>query len=378
MPTFTPPLEDGPASIGGDSHPLWRHFDNYQVGATVWKDSLGAYHHSQFPYQGGFHHRTYDDTILTEDIDTSVDSLANATEVYMGGSQYEVTIAKANELIAAGFTFEWWQLTDFTHAWSARDSLVDNGRAFLVSDKRGSYPLIKLPGEFPLLGANLDTYGPLPGPLYIPSSARFNGRPALFTDPFPTVGSFFPLNSGLSPNGTLHTSTNDPYNWFNPPNGYSQPYWVAVLARLNDTGFNTAIWDAQNGGIGTGPTIGPDILGGSDDRWEVSLFGPAPIKLETTHISSADETVLVFVQVNGASSFLEVNWRDGAGLLQTERVTGTLHAHNYLECMLGWVHDTYWADAAIKLNLPTEDEMDFIRAWAAPYMPTAASLPAEP
>jgi hypothetical protein len=142
--------------------------------------------------------------------------------------------------------------------------------------------------------------------------------------------------------------------------------------------LNSAIWDAQNGGIGTGPTIGPDIFGGADDKWEVSLFGPEGLKIENTHVSSTDETVLVFCKVDGANSFLEINWRDGAGVLQTNRQAGTLSAYNYLECMVGWVHDTYWCDTAIKLNIPTEPELDFIRTWAANYIPNAGFLPPEP
>jgi len=103
MPTFSPPLEPGPAPIGGRSHPLWRYYGNFDVGKTVWKDALGIWHARQMPYQGGGRDRFFHGDTMTETIDTDVNSLANATEVYMGGSVYDVTDAKATELRNAGF-----------------------------------------------------------------------------------------------------------------------------------------------------------------------------------------------------------------------------------------------------------------------------------
>jgi hypothetical protein len=104
MPTFTPPLIEGPAPVGGEDHRLWPHYGNYQCGQTVWRDPLGIYHVQLFPYQGGNEYRTFNNGILiSSTLDDPEKSLANATEVYMGGSTYEVTEAKAAELIAAGF-----------------------------------------------------------------------------------------------------------------------------------------------------------------------------------------------------------------------------------------------------------------------------------
>jgi hypothetical protein len=380
MPFFETPVRDGNSRVGPPGHPLnplMRFLGSWAQGVTVWKDSLGVWHESTIPYLGGA-------TTTVHDWDASTygapdEGLATAQKVYSGGYTHTITQAEADELTAAGYEFQWWQLTDWTHSWDAQDSEVANGRVWRITDRSGQRPLIKMAGSLPMLGASTTRYGPLPGPLYIPASARFGNRPAVFCDSFPVVGSIFPLYAGLSPNGDSNSSTDESRNWFNAPTGYPQPYWVAVLARLS-SGPNSAIWDAQNGGPGTGPTIGQDIFGGVDDRWEVSLFGPngGTEKIEVNHVSSVDETVLVFVYVNGASSFMEVNWRDSGGVLQTMRQAGTLGPHRYLECFLGWVHDTYWSKTAVKVGPYTEAEMDAIRAWAGPFMPAAASLPAEP
>lgn len=387
MPTFVTPLRDGQPMTSpegnGTQNALMRFYGNWAQGVTVYKDSGGVWRESLEPYLGGATHATHNQWIGGSGPISTVTApdqgLATAQKVYAGGHDHEVTTTEATELIAAGYTFEWWQLTDWTHSWSARDSQVDDGRTYRIQDRRGDMPMKLMPGAYPLLGAEYGVYGPLPGPIYLPASPRFNGRAALVTDPFPATGSFFPLSAGLSPNGTSTSSTDDTSQWFDPPNGYAQPYWVAVLARLA-SGANSAIWDATHGGIpgpGTGPTIGPDIFGGADGKWEVSLFGDLT-KIENNHVSSVDETVLVFVQVDGANSFLEVNWRDAGGVLQTERQNGVLRdTPRYLECFLGWVHPTYWADTAIKRGLPTEDELDFIRTRAAAYMPAAASLAEE-
>ena len=243
-----------------------------------------------------------------------------------------------------------------------------------------------MPGTFPLLGGDPNA-GPLPGPLWLPSSPRFNGRPALRCDPFPVPGSLFNVFAGLSPNvnaaGT--TGPEDTANYFAAPNGYPQPYWVAVLGRLglpdNPEGNPddpTAIWDATHGGVGTGPTIGRKIVGLGAPNWQVSNFGPGLLLVTVAHTAAADETVLVLCCVNGASSFLEITWRTTSGVLTTLRQTGTLLGWNYLECFAGWVHGQYLTAAGIGLGVPDEAELDLVRRWASYWVPAAAVLPDEP
>jgi hypothetical protein len=280
---------------------------------------------------------------------------------------------------------DWSDLTDWTHSWDLADAEVVGGRVRSVEDRHGGRPLRRMPGSFPLLGAQLNTYGPLPGPIYLPSSPRFNGRPALVCDPFDAEGALFHLFAGLSPNGTATTGVEDSGNYFNPPHGYPQPYWVAVLGRLGlpddpEGGDEDAagIWDATHGGVGTGPTIGRKIVGLGQPNWQVSNFGPGLQLVTVAHTATADETVLILCHINGASSFLEVNWRDSNGTLQTLRQIGSQLPWNYLECFVGWVHGQYLTAAGIKLGVPSESELDAVRRWASYWIPPAGELPEEP
>lgn len=103
MPTFTPPTAQGPAPVGRH-HPLWRHFGNYECGITVWRSPDGQYHQQMIPYHGGAEYRTFNDGELVSDtVDDVNKSLANALEVYIGGSIYDITQQQADDLTAAGY-----------------------------------------------------------------------------------------------------------------------------------------------------------------------------------------------------------------------------------------------------------------------------------
>ncbi len=287
----------------------------------------------------------------------------------------------------------WADVTDWTHSWDLEDAGVVGGRVERVADRHGGLPLRRFPGAFALLGADITTHGPLPGPIYLPSSPRFNGRPAAVSDPFvgPEDGAFFHLWSGLTPNvspdgrESIDNPDTDHDIYFNPPDGYPQPYWVAVLGRLglpdNPEGGDTdpaGIWDATHGGKGTGPTIGRKIFGLGAPNWQVSNFGPNAQTITVAHTATQDETVLILCHVNGASSFLEVNWRDANGVLRTMRQNGTLLGWNYLECFGGWVHGPYLSAVGIKLDAPSEPELNAVRSWASYWIPPAGALGAEP
>lgn len=108
MPLFRPPVTAGrliadPAKRRrSGAHALWSHYGAWAAGQTVWKDAAGAWHSSSAPYQGGAVHRVFDGGVLVSE--TAVDAgLATAQEVYQGGHVYEVTEAKRDELVAAGF-----------------------------------------------------------------------------------------------------------------------------------------------------------------------------------------------------------------------------------------------------------------------------------
>lgn len=103
MPTFTPPLGAGEAWSKGSDSPadrLMRYYGSTSVGETVWKDGTG-WHQSQYPYQGGNQIRVFDDGELISE--ETLGGLATALEYYLGGHTYEITEAKATELVAAGF-----------------------------------------------------------------------------------------------------------------------------------------------------------------------------------------------------------------------------------------------------------------------------------
>lgn len=285
---------------------------------------------------------------------------------------------------------DWGDLVDWTHSWDLRDAKVAGGRVMEIPDRSGGRPMRLMPGDFPLLGADPDIWGTIPGPLYIPSSARFAGRPALRCDHFagPEAGaSFDNLFTGLTPNVNLAgtTGVEDNANWFNPPNGYEQPYWVAVLARIGapddpEAGEDSAagVFDATWGNVGTGPTIGRKIVGLGQPNWQVSNFGPGLLLVTVGHTAVSTETVLVLCCVNGASSFLEINWRTAGGALETLRQTGELLGWNYLECFVGWVHGQYLTAAGIGRGVPTEDELDRVRTWSSYWIPAAGTIAEEP
>jgi hypothetical protein len=108
MPTFTPPttagrlIADPGRKHRSGAHALWSHYGAWETGQTVWKDSLGVWHTSVTPYQGGAVHRVFDGGQLVSE--TAPDEgLATAQVVYLGGHVHEITDAEMDDLIAAGF-----------------------------------------------------------------------------------------------------------------------------------------------------------------------------------------------------------------------------------------------------------------------------------
>ncbi|NIR34905.1 MAG: hypothetical protein GWN07_02310, partial [Actinobacteria bacterium] len=76
-------------------------------GKTVWKDSLGVWHSSLSPYQGGSTTTTHDGGTTT--VEGPDEGLATAEHVFLGGHVYTVDSSVAAELVAAGFgdNLEW-------------------------------------------------------------------------------------------------------------------------------------------------------------------------------------------------------------------------------------------------------------------------------
>jgi hypothetical protein len=105
MPIFSPPTI--PDAMRGDingNSPADRLFGYYppqEMGVTVYKDHEGNWQQSPYPYQGGSQTRSFDDGVLVTD--TTDHGLADAQIVFMGGHEYEITTALADELITAGY-----------------------------------------------------------------------------------------------------------------------------------------------------------------------------------------------------------------------------------------------------------------------------------
>ena len=104
MTTFTPPTTAGMPTADpakNDVHNRhWSFFGSWAMGKTVWKDSEGTWHEAIFPYQGGEFYRDGDGVTTTP---TSVNHLADAQVVYLGGHVYDLTAEEEADLIAGGY-----------------------------------------------------------------------------------------------------------------------------------------------------------------------------------------------------------------------------------------------------------------------------------
>lgn len=169
----------------------------------------------------------------------------------------------------------------------------------------------------------------LPGPLFIPSSARFNGRPCWHTDIIQSVTPTFHIQSMLSP----HHTQRDVLSW-------PQPYSFAIVmcfANGQISGNNAVAWD----GDPPMPTINPDPL--ITDAWSVAAFNTINSvggRLTSTIHANTTGTFGLCGVVNTTTSSFTVATKNGAGVLSSNTQTGTLSdAGNKLTVMhFGWFH----------------------------------------
>ena len=293
--------------------------------------------------------------------------------------------SKGNTRAGAREKPSWAEVVAWTHSWDLRDAATyeDDGAAWskpaatrvdTVGD-RGPNPR-PLKRDAGVWSKNLGV-ARIPGPKYVRTSRRFNGRPAMLTDFLGAAGVFKRTCSMLSPNA-------DPLDsamWFNPPRGYDAPYWCAILCRATEDFTEWfGAWDANNGHMGTAATIGAALKRGKKNHcWGVTtslgLGDPWP---STDVEGSADQTILVVVKVDDANSFMELTWRDIDGKLVTQRTDFRLKSHTAKEVFFGYVHSSYLTVAGLKVGSPTEAEVEAVRNWAAPWIPPMGSLPVEP
>lgn len=108
MTTFTPPVvpefSRGDYTLDDPAERLFSYYPQQNTGTAVWRDPDGNYHQKLYPYEGGNTYRVFVNGVLTSQTEDDInESLANATEVYLGGHTYDISAATAFQLLAAGF-----------------------------------------------------------------------------------------------------------------------------------------------------------------------------------------------------------------------------------------------------------------------------------
>jgi acetyl esterase/lipase len=275
----------------------------------------------------------------------------------------------------------WADVVAWTHSWDLRDATTykDDGclwsipaatRVDSIADRgKNNRALVRDQGPW----SSILKTKHIPGPRYVASSTRFNGRPAMFTDPV-GPGGFGKVYSMMSP----VADPGDKALWFNPPDGYSTPYWGAVLCRpANGLSDVFGAWDACNGHIGTTATMAKGLS--AKPYWGMTTsLGRGDPWPSTNVEGSEDQTVLVIGKVDGDDSFMEINWRDADGELQTSRTRFKLTNYTAKEIFFGFVHSSYVSAAGLKTGSPTEAEIDAVRDWSTAWLPPTGHRAVEP
>jgi hypothetical protein len=259
------------------------------------------------------------------------------------------------------------EVTNWTHSYEMNDAVtyVDDGgvtRIDEVTDRgAGGMPLRRDSGFY----GGAFGQPPLPGPRFVSADPGFNG--AASSDAEKVVdfadGAAWDLYATLSPNANPY----DPAHQF-PGGGYTPPYWVLNVGRLD------RVLDSTLGSQGTGPTVGRI----ADGRIEVYTGGfdtPPMPHIYSTRTFTSGQTIatIVFVSPAPGKSFLEVIWRNADGTVGSERTMGTLDPFQYPEFFLGYVHAMQTGAVAIKVAVPTGTELATAKNWAATLIPPAGS-----
>lgn len=278
---------------------------------------------------------------------------------------------------------EFSELVSWTHSWDAKTAVLYTPDAAAQAEfgvsavphvssipdgGSGGVDYVRDAGSHAIETGMSDSLA-LPGPRFIESSERFNGRPCFRIEEVETDGMLTGYTM-LTNDPDLHESA----NYFNPPTGYSTPWYVVMLGRK--CGMDTAVGDDEDGPTCPSP-------GGTAGKWDVACFSNFPAvpseRIESTHDVSEDETVLLIVKnVGASSSFLEVNTRDSGGTAVTVHTPGSLLTHPWKTLFSGFVGDHGYISAiGIKLDAGNNAEFARIRRWAQQYMPSAGALDPE-
>lgn len=292
------------------------------------------------------------------------------------------------------------QILPWTHSWDAVDAafytpsageqteygVTSTPRVASIADPSGGKPLLRDSGVFGT--AFTHPTQPLPGPQYIASSARFR-RPAV---KFDQVDASPLLYATLSPQTTINSSS----DFFFPPNGFTPPYWGALLVRLAATpgGAVDSILGSDRT-ISAGPTVGYGNQVGSGSDWSFACWydpvsdDPTGIIPDGTvrsgHTQSADETVLLIpVMAEGTNaSSMYVIWRDASRIVRTDLATGTVSTNApsmaWRDLFFGLVDDhSYLSAAGIQDGPFDAGDLSALLAWVEPWLVPTGALASEP
>lgn len=269
---------------------------------------------------------------------------------------------------------DWHDLAPWVNSWDAADSEVvtyeDDGidysvdaatRVASIPDRGtdGSRPMAKDTGPYGTINGTLGggyATDPLPGALWVAESARFDGRPAWYSDQLDATPSFFDgLYSGLFANL-------DPDDEFD----VEQPWWSALLVSGgSETGNANVLLDGNPGAstIANEATI-------NIQTWNNILDNGGTIDSGIT--PTAGKAVLLIWKVNGASSWFEVT-RFTGGAIVTVRTAGTQGglANGITTIHSGWSHSNYTSALAIGEGTPDEADVTRVRNWGSRILTAA-------
>lgn len=267
---------------------------------------------------------------------------------------------------------KWKDVVPWNHSWDAADAITysDDGAAYKISpalrvdsvpDPNGGRPLLRYKHSA------IPSLPPVPGTQFQKSNSDFGGRPSWLSDTIiphdpANPGYLYAMQSGLTAVPDDVAAPETQFNW-------PQPWWGALLVRGVGPfkGHNQAYIDGNPGmvTISRFPKTGTVIV----RCWpEGMVMGP----MIDSGVPYAENTALVQWLANGTESWLEVNIRGADGVLVTKRVAGALGATNLPQLHTGFSHTNYTSCIGIAKGIPTTEQTDAVRGWAAPFIPEFA------
>lgn len=294
------------------------------------------------------------------------------------------TLLKAGSSVLSGDVIELADITTWAHLYDAKNittyaaddsgySLSNATRVDQLASSTSSLHFVRDQG----LRGDIFSGAPIPGPLFISSSDRFNGRPAWFSDTIVYDAGFFDnIHSGIF---------QDPSQNDNATNvmGLTQPWSAACLIRTpNDTTGNELMGlDGNLGSVTISGHLASETPPGN--TWDMSAWhslSESGSFIRSDHANSNDRTFLLISIVNGASSRFLTCYRDSSGALQVSDKSGTVNDGRNdppSQQHIGWSYTNYGTFIGFKQGAFTDTEILRLIQWSAQYMPAEALIPLE-